>query len=136
MKIAAVTDDNITISQHFGRALQYSVVTVENGEIVDRELRDKASHKDFQPEGLEGQHRSRDDARGHGYGRHSAEKHKRMFASINDCQILLARGMGQGAYNGLVQMGIKPILTDIPEIEMAIHAVLDESIVDHPERLH
>lgn len=136
MKIAAVTDDNITISQHFGRALQYSVVTVDKGEIVDRELRDKASHKDFQREGIEGQHRNRDDARGRGYGRHSAEKHKRMFASINDCQILLARGMGQGAYNGLLQMGIKPILTDIPEIELAVRAVLDESIVDHPERLH
>ena len=59
-----------------------------------------------------------------------------MFATINDCQILLARGMGQGAYNGLQQMGIQPIITDIPEIEKAVQAVIDESIEDHPERLH
>ena len=31
MKIAAVSDDGITISQHFGRALLYVVVTAEDG---------------------------------------------------------------------------------------------------------
>jgi predicted Fe-Mo cluster-binding NifX family protein len=35
MKIAAITDDGKTISQHFGRAPYYLVVTVENGQIVD-----------------------------------------------------------------------------------------------------
>ena len=41
MKIAAITDDGKTISLHFGRAQQYLVATVENGQIVNRELRDK-----------------------------------------------------------------------------------------------
>ena len=31
MKIAATTDDEATISQHFGRAPYYLVTTVENG---------------------------------------------------------------------------------------------------------
>ena len=31
MKIAAITDDGTTISQHFGRAPYYVVVTVEAG---------------------------------------------------------------------------------------------------------
>jgi predicted Fe-Mo cluster-binding NifX family protein len=136
MKIAAVTDDNETISQHFGRATKYSVLTIEGGKIITRELREKANHQDFQREGLEGQHQHWNDPRGRGFGQHSAEKHKRMFTTIQDCQILLARGMGQGAYNGLQQMGIKPIITDIPEIEKAVQAVINESIEDHPERLH
>ncbi len=34
MKIAAITDDGKTISLHFGRAQQYLVATVENGQIV------------------------------------------------------------------------------------------------------
>jgi len=59
-----------------------------------------------------------------------------MFATINNCQIVLAQGMGQVAYNGLHQMGIQPIITDITEIEKAVQAVIDESIEDHPERLH
>jgi len=136
MKIAAVTDDNETISQHFGRAKQYSVFTIKDGQIISRELREKANHNDFQREGLGGQHQHQDDPRGRGFGRHSGEKHKRMFATINDCQVLLARGMGQGAHNGLQQMGIQPIITDIPEIEKAVEAVIDESIEDHPDRLH
>ena len=44
MRIAAVTEDGITISQHFGRAPYYLVVTVENGKIVGRERRDKMGH--------------------------------------------------------------------------------------------
>jgi predicted Fe-Mo cluster-binding NifX family protein len=59
-----------------------------------------------------------------------------MFAAISDCQILLARGMGQGAYAGLQDVGIRPILTEIKEIEAAVQAILDGAIEDHPERLH
>ena len=136
MKIAVVTDDNETISAHFGRATNYSVITVEDGAIVLKELRDKAGHRDFQSEGLEGQHRHRDDSRGRGFGRHSEEKHQRMFAPIKDCQIVLARGMGQGAFNGLQQVGIEPILTDIQDIESAVQAVIDGSIENNPKRLH
>jgi predicted Fe-Mo cluster-binding NifX family protein len=44
MRIAAITDDGKTISQHFGRAAHYMVVTIENGKIVDRQLRDKLNH--------------------------------------------------------------------------------------------
>jgi predicted Fe-Mo cluster-binding NifX family protein len=136
MKIAVVTDDNETISAHFGRATNYAVITIEEGDIVSKELRDKAGHRDFQREELEGQHRHHDDARGRGFGRHSEEKHQRMFATINDCQIVLARGMGQGAYNGLQQIGIEPILTDIQDIESAVQSVVDGSIENNLKRLH
>ena len=41
MKIAAVSDDGTTISQHFGRAPFYVIITVEKDKIVAREKRDK-----------------------------------------------------------------------------------------------
>ncbi len=47
MKIAAITDDGKTISQHFGRAAHYLVATVEDGKIVNREMRDKLGHAHF-----------------------------------------------------------------------------------------
>ena len=53
MKIAAVTEDSITISQHFGRAPMYLVVTVEDGRIVSRETRDKLGHAQFSGEGTD-----------------------------------------------------------------------------------
>jgi predicted Fe-Mo cluster-binding NifX family protein len=59
-----------------------------------------------------------------------------MMGVISDCQILIARGMGMGAYDGLNRMGIHPILTDIQEIEAAIKVYLDGQLTDHPERVH
>ncbi len=137
MKIAAVTDDGKTISAHFGRATNYAVLTVEEGQITAAELRDKANHHDFQREGTQGhEHHNHDHAQGHGHGQHSAEKHQRMFAAIPDCQILLARGMGQGAYAGLQGIDVRPILTDIKDIETAVRAVIEGTIEERPERLH
>jgi predicted Fe-Mo cluster-binding NifX family protein len=134
-KIAAVTDDGKTISPHFGLATKYAVLTVEGGQIIARELRDKAGHRDFQHEGSH-DHKGHNDARGRGFGNHAGEKHRLMFKAIPDCDIVLARGMGQGAYQGLQQKGIRPILTDIPDIDTAVQAVVDGSIEDRPERLH
>jgi predicted Fe-Mo cluster-binding NifX family protein len=135
MKIAAVTDDGYTISAHFGRASKYVVLTIEGDLIKEREVRDKAGHRDFQGEESH-RHEGHDDPRGRGFGRHSTEKHQRMFENIEDCQVVLARGMGQGARQGLQAMGIRPILTDLADVEVAVQAVMDGSIEDHPERLH
>ncbi|MGA8903982.1 MAG: hypothetical protein WB661_03120 [Candidatus Bathyarchaeia archaeon] len=41
MKVALVSDNGKNVSQHFGRARYYVVVTVENGHEVNREVRDK-----------------------------------------------------------------------------------------------
>jgi len=137
MKIAAVTDDGQIISAHFGRATKYAVYTIEDGQIVTQELRDKLGHRDFSKK----EHHSHDDhdhnhKNGHGHGKHSAEKHRRMFAAITDCDVLLARGMGQGAYNGLAQANIQPIVTGIADIETAVIAVIENNIINHTERLH
>ena len=44
MKIAAVTEDGVTISQHFGRAPYYVVLTIADGQVVAREQREKVAH--------------------------------------------------------------------------------------------
>ena len=134
MKIALVTDDGKTISQHFGRATYYAVLTVENDEITGREQREKPGHHTFRREAPEGHGEGQ--GRGHGFGRDSEKKHRRMFDAIQDCEILVARGMGRGAYQGLEEAGIRPIVTDIEEIEEAARAILDGTIVDHSEKLH
>ncbi|PID85331.1 MAG: dinitrogenase iron-molybdenum cofactor biosynthesis protein [Chloroflexi bacterium] len=132
MKIAAVTDDGQKISAHFGRAKKYAVYTVVEGQVVTQELRDKLGHHDFAHEGDHDHHHEK----GHGHGRHSAEQHRRMFAAITDCDILLARGMGRGAYTGLEQANIQTIITDIADVETAVTAVIENKITHHPERLH
>jgi predicted Fe-Mo cluster-binding NifX family protein len=133
MKIAAVSEDGVSISQHFGRAPFYTVVTVEDGKIISHEQREKLGHAHFAGEGHE-EHGS--GSRGHGLDPASQDRHVRMAASIADCQVLLARGMGAGAYQSLERAGIRPILTDISSIEDAVEAYLAGRIVDHTERLH
>ena len=134
MKIAAVSDDGEKISAHFGRAAMYVVVTVESGQMIDHERRAKANPHASKNEASHDHHHH--NQQGRGFGQHSAEKHQRMMAAIPDCQIVLARGMGQGAYNMLQEAGICPIVTDISDVETAVQAVIDGSIVDHRERLH
>ena len=63
-------------------------------------MRAKANHQDLKHEALGVQHRRRNVPRRKGFRRHSGEKHKRMYATIDDSQIVLARGMGRGAYHG------------------------------------
>jgi predicted Fe-Mo cluster-binding NifX family protein len=134
MKIAAVSEDGVTISQHFGRAPFYVVITVEDGKIVSREQRDKLGHAHFAGEPHEEAHG--DDPRGHGFDPAAQNRHARMAAAIGDCQVLLARGMGAGAYQSMEQAGVRPIVTDIAVIDEAVLAYLSGQILDHTERLH
>lgn len=131
MKIACVTDDGITISQHFGRAPYYAVLTVENGQIVGRELRDKLGHNQFAGEPHAEEHGAH-----HGTDAASHDKHVRMAHAIADCEALLCRGMGWGAYDSMRRLGIKPVVTDIARIDDAVLAYAKGTIVDHTELLH
>jgi len=132
MKIAAITDDGKTISQHFGRAQYYLVATVEDGQIVKRELREKMGHTHFtnQP------HTEEQPGQLHGMDAASHNKHLQMAEAIADCEALLCRGMGMGAYESMKSYGIRPVVTDITAIDEAVMAYVGGDIVDRVERLH
>lgn len=131
-KIASITDDGITISQHFGRAQYYLVSTVENGQIVSRELRSKLGHTHFanQP------HEDENPGQPHGMDSASHNKHLQMADAIVDCEALLCRGMGMGAYQSMQTAGIRPVVTDIVDIDDAVMAYIAGNIVDQVEKLH
>ena len=133
MKIAIITDDGKTISQHFGRANYYAVVTIENGQIVQREMRDKLSHKHFA--GEERGHSHQAETR-HGFDAASQNRHAQMSESIADCEALLCRGMGAGAYESMKARGIRPIVTEVEAIDEAALAFSRGELLDHIEKLH
>ncbi len=133
MKIASITDDGKTISQHFGRAPYFMVITVEAGKIVNREMRDKLGHAQFEGEG----HDHQEDASGrHGYGPAAADRHGRMAEAITDCEALLCGGMGMGAYESMKALNIRPVVTDLSDIDEAVLAYARGQIVNHVEALH
>ena len=131
MKIACITDDGRTISQHFGRAQYYAVLTVEDGKIVSRELRDKMGHQQFVAQEQETPAGQR-----HGTDPASHDKHLSMAQAIADCEVLLCRGMGYGAYQSMQRMGITPVVTDLEEVDAAALAYAEGRLADHPELLH
>ncbi len=132
MKIAAITDEGTTISQHFGRAEYYLVITVEEGQIVDRELRHKLGHNQF----ASNPHAEDQPGQPHGTDPASHDKHMQMAEAIADCEALLCRGMGRGAYESIKMRGIRPVVTDIANIDEAVMAYTAGTIVDLVEKLH
>jgi len=130
-KIAVITEDGTTISQHFGRAQYYMVLSVEEGKIVQREMRNKMGHNQFAHASHEEHH-----AEAHGLDAASHDKHVQMASAIEDCEALLCGGMGMGAYESMRRLNIRPVVTDIREIDAAVQAYLDSSIVDRTDKLH
>lgn len=132
MKIAVITDDGKTISQHFGRAPYYMVLTIEEGKIVNREMRDKLGHNQFSPN----QHSEQHHGEHHGHDGEAHSKHASMVETIADCKALICGGMGMGAYDSMKRLNIQPIVTDISDIEIAAQAFIDGKLIDHTELLH
>ncbi|HUI08194.1 MAG TPA: DUF134 domain-containing protein [Verrucomicrobiae bacterium] len=118
MKIAAVTDDEKTISPHFGRACGFVILTVENGKVIDRETRRRQN-------GCDGQ--GHEQAHDHGVeqaGHHCGE----LVELIADCAVVLVCRMGGGMYRRLQAAGIRPVFTELMNIDEAVRALLEGTL--------
>lgn len=132
MKIAFATDDGKTISSHFGRASHYLVVTIDEGIIIQHEMRDKPVHNHFANE----PHPVHEEGQPHGFDPASQDRHVQMAAVIRDCEAMICNGMGRGAYESMHTMNIRPLITDINDIDEAAIAYANGQIIDHTEKLH
>jgi len=59
-----------------------------------------------------------------------------MITPIADCEVLVAGGMGAGAYEAVRSQGIRPVVTDINLIDDAVKAFVAGQLVDRTERIH
>jgi predicted DNA-binding protein (UPF0251 family)/predicted Fe-Mo cluster-binding NifX family protein len=132
MKIAVVTDDETTVCQHFGRAQYYMVFNIEDGKITGKEKRAKMGHQHFAG------HDSGHEGHGgpHGYDAASQSRHAGMAEAIKDCQVLIAGGMGMGAYDSMKSYKIEPIVTDIAGVEEAVKLYAEGKLTNLRGRLH
>lgn len=131
MKIAAITEDGTTISQHFGRAPLYVVVTVEDGEVTNKETRDKAGHHTFAAH-----HSDLAPGERHGYDSGAQTRHASMAEAIADCQVLISGGMGWGAYESMKSYNIEPVVTDVESIDEAVKLYIEGELINLMDRLH
>lgn len=119
IKIAIPTDDGVTISRHFGQAKSFSVITIENDQVTNTELRQKASHQ-------------------HGDHSHSGGVHpgQQMVATILDCKILISGGMGTPAFEKATSAGLKVIMTGLLSIDDALKSYITGKLKDDPDLIH
>ena len=120
-----MTDDGNTVSAHFGRAKRYLVYDVEDGEIKEKEVRDKAAH------GLgEGHHHAGESRPEVGVTRVA------MLANVKDCGVVIARGMGRPMYEFISNSGMRVFITEVESADEAVREFADGTLDNHPELLH
>ncbi len=117
MKIAFATDDGQTISAHFGQAKYYFITeaTDENTNPTGQLVEKVGHHTPYNG---------------------PLSFHEAMFAPLRDCDVLVARGMGQGALAGAQSRGLEVILTDYKTIPEALAAWYRGELKHNPKRVH
>jgi predicted Fe-Mo cluster-binding NifX family protein len=131
MKIAFITNDGKDISQHFGRASHYLVLKVKDGQVIEREMRDKLGHNQYVKADEDPNH-----TQGSGMDSASHRKHHQMAEGIDDCDVLICGGMGRGAYQSMQAFGIRPVVTEHTDIYQALQEFLEGKLKDRTEKLH
>jgi predicted Fe-Mo cluster-binding NifX family protein len=119
IKIAFPTDDGVTISQHLGQARQFTVAALADTGQPALEQRAKPYHGD----GVS------DQQPGQGLG-------QIMFQTVTDCQVVVAGGMGQPAYDRAVAAGLSVILTGERTIAGALSAYQAGTLATDMRRVH
>lgn len=116
IKIAAVTNDGLTVTGHFGMAEYYQVITLQDDHIIAQEKRPKPHHTI---------HPSYEEALHH--------DHIDMFAPIKDCQVLISGGMRGPAFEHAQENGLQVILTR-GSIDEVVGKYISGELSDHPGR--
>ena len=119
MRIAVASNNGETVGQHFGRVRGFVVLTMEGEEIVDREERDNPKR------------RSSSDGEVHGHADCSEAA-----GAVPDCTVLIAGGMGMGAFERFRMAGIEPVLTDALSVDEAALRYARGDLPHLPDRVH
>lgn len=122
IKIAFPTEDGQTISAHLGMAPYFIVATIDGPGGPAFEQRAKAHH---------GSDEHNHSVEGPGHGMAQA-----MFGSVADCQVLIAGGMGQPAYDQALRSGLAVIMTGEKSIQRALEAYQAGTLTSDPRRVH
>lgn len=99
MKIAVASNDGVSVSEHFGRTNRFVVYEVADRTIVGEELRNGIRL----PDGM-GICESR-----RGLNQATID-YSAIVAALDDCQVILCRGMGWRAASALVRGGLNPLV--------------------------
>jgi len=115
MKVAIPTTDKMNVYGHTGHADYFMVVTIESGEITNKEFRDNphanqeghGSHPDHEP-GHHNHDHNHDHHHNHMHGDENA--HDKMIEAIEDCKYFVVKHVGRRCAPSLKKYDVKPVL--------------------------
>ncbi len=106
MKIAVPSDDGVTIAGHTGRTKGFIVYDLENGVAVRREYRTNR----YTPHA---QGKCEENGTGSAQAHHDHQRsHDSLLDALQDCQVLLAHGMGPRLVADLAARNIRVIFCE------------------------
>lgn len=116
MKIAFPTRDNETIVGHFGNMATLLVVEIDDGVERARE------------------HRAMSDMPACGEAENSRPDY--VIGVLEDCDVLIANGIGTPLVHKANEAGVDVVLTSYPLIDEALSAFISGSLSHEPELAH
>jgi predicted Fe-Mo cluster-binding NifX family protein len=63
-------------------------------------------------------------------------RHSMMALGTMDCQVIIAGGMGWGAYEKMKDLGVNPIITDVVMVEDAVRQYIAGTLRNIMDRVH
>ncbi|NQV42114.1 MAG: iron-molybdenum cofactor biosynthesis protein [Candidatus Marinimicrobia bacterium] len=121
MKIGIASNDQRSIAQHFGRSKGFVIAELVDGSIKSKDYRENVFTNHLQ----QGTHEHQG---GHGHS------HEGILTALNDCDVVIARGMGRRIYDDLRGANIESLITEISTVDDALVAYVSGTLVDNPEK--
>lgn len=140
MKIAVASNNEKTVAYHLGRAKGFVVAEIEGGEIKDKSYRlvdptvpvggsrtrmrhgaETGGHGHHHGQG--GYHEGEESEQWHGHGQ-GAGHGIAVVTTLQDCDVVIARGAGTGMMRNLSAAGKKLYLTEMTSLDEALAAFL------------
>jgi predicted Fe-Mo cluster-binding NifX family protein len=127
MKIAIPSDEGRFLSQHFGRTLGFSIYEISDGRITGEEFRLNTftGHAMGMHHG-HGDHGGSDD-------HHQHHTHGRILSALNDCEVVIAGGMGRRLFDDLTENGKQIYITTQAETRKAVELFLADALTSDKE---
>jgi predicted Fe-Mo cluster-binding NifX family protein len=120
MKIAIPSNDNISVSAHFGRSRGFIVFDTTQQKILTDVYREN-----FVTGHMTGQHTEHS-------GEHS-HSHSGILDLLQDCEIIIAGGMGQRLYSDFMSANKKIFVTRESDARQAVKLFLGNQLDNNPD---
>jgi len=118
MKIAVSTSDGKTICGHLGKCRSFIMYHMDGGEVMKKEVVQVGGMCPSHGGHGHGGHHGHEHHHGHHHGHHAHNTDP-----FDGCYAVITQGMGQGMLNALSQRGVRPVITELDDPDLAVRVM-------------